>query len=319
MRTLITGGTGFVGQYLCRSLLSDGAEVFTFSIDPPPSGMGARYEHIQGDLRDEKVVEDLLADLKPAHVYHLAAISAVPVSWQKPRLTFDLNVWGTYNLLQASARLTTCPRVLNVSTGAVYAACDEILTESSPLQPANPYAASKAMAELVRFQFPRLPVITTRSFNHSGPGQTTDFVLPALAKQVADIQSGSVPAIIHVGALDVERDFLHVADVISAYRLLIDQGRPGEVYNVSSGEPRKLTEALERLCGIAGVRPEIRTDSTKIRAEQVRRIFADSEKLRQHTGWRPQKSWNDLLHDLLEYWRHQHSLPAASRGSSAPR
>ena len=313
MRVLVTGGTGFVGQYLCRSLLSDDAEVFVFSIDPPPSDVGGRYHYIYGDLCEEKTVTDLLAEIRPSHVYHLAAISAVPVSWAKPKLTFDLNVWGTFNVLQASSRLPTPPRVLNVSTGAVYTPSDEILTESSPVQPANPYAASKAMAELARFQFPKLSVVTTRSFNHSGPGQTTDFVLPALAKQVADIQCGDAPATVSAGALDVERDFLHVSDVITAYRLLIDRGRPGEVYNVSSGEPRKLTDALDKLCSMAGVSAEIRTDAGKIRAERVPRVVASSEKLRQHTGWRPQKSWDDLLQDLLEYWCHQRSRAAPSR------
>src|SRR4051794_6905352 len=145
MRVFVTGGTGFVGQHLCRSLLSDGAEVFVFSIDRPPSNMGDHYHHVHGDLCDEGTVQDLLQDVKPSHVYHLAAISAVPVSWERLRLTFDLNVWGTYNVLRASSRLASSPRVLNVSTGAVYAPSDDILTESSPVQPANPYDASKAM------------------------------------------------------------------------------------------------------------------------------------------------------------------------------
>jgi GDP-4-dehydro-6-deoxy-D-mannose reductase len=258
------------------------------------------------------MVEDLLNRVKPDQVYHLAAISAVPISWQKPRATFDLNVWGTFNVLRACSRLTTFPRVLNVSTGAVYAPCDELLTESSPVMPTNPYAASKAMAELVRFQFPELPVITTRSFNHSGPGQTTGFVLPALAKQVVDIESGAIPAVISAGALDVERDFLHVADVIAAYRLLIDRGKPNEVYNVSSGEPRKLSGALDKLLAFAGVTAEIRVDSAKVRREQVARIAASSDKLRRHTGWKPAKSWDNLLRDLLQYWRQQRAVTAPS-------
>ena len=179
LRAIVTGGAGFVGQHLCASLLHDGAEVFVFSIDPPPCEMGQRYHYINGDLCDESTIDGLMADVKPDQVYHLAAISAVPLSWQKPRLTFDLNVWGTYNTLRACSRLAPRPRVLNVSTGAVYAPSDNLLTETSPLCPANPYSASKAMAEFTRFQFPELPVVTTRSFNHSGPGQTTDFVLPA--------------------------------------------------------------------------------------------------------------------------------------------
>jgi GDP-4-dehydro-6-deoxy-D-mannose reductase len=312
VRVFVTGGTGFVGQHLCASLLRDGAELCVFSLDPPPHGMEERYQFVLGDVCDEKTIEDLLNKVKPDQVYHLAAISAVPVSWKKPRLTFDLNVWGTFNLLRACARLDRPPRVLNVSTGAVYAPCDELLTESSPLRPTNPYAASKAMAELVRFQFPELPVITTRSFNHSGPGQTTDFVLPALAKQVADIERGAAPAIISAGALDVERDFLHVTDVIAAYRALIERGKPGEVYNVSSGKPRKLTEALEKLLNLAGVVAEIRTDAARIRSEQVTRIAASSEKLRRHTGWKPAKSWDDLLRDLLQYWRQQRAVSAPS-------
>jgi GDP-4-dehydro-6-deoxy-D-mannose reductase len=313
VRVFVTGGTGFVGQHLCASLLRDGAEVYVLSANPPPSSdMNESYYFVLGDICDEKTVEDVLNSVKPDQAYHLAAISAVPVSWQKPRATFDLNVWGTFNVLRACSRLAACPRVLNVSTGAVYAPSDELLTESSPLMPTNPYAASKAMAELVRFQFPDLPVITTRAFNHSGAGQTTAFVLPALAKQVADIESGAVPAVVSSGALDVERDFLHVADVIAAYRLLMDSGKPGEVYNVSSGEPRKLSGALTKLLAFAGVTAEIRVDSTRIRWEQVAKIAASSGKLRRHTGWKPAKSWDNLLRDLLQYWRQQRAVTAPS-------
>ncbi len=284
-----------------------------FAIDPPP-GTRERYHYIRGDLSDETSVEALVRDLKPDHVYHLAAISAVPVSWQRPRLTFDLNVWGTFNILRACSRMTPSPRVLNVSTGTVYEASDQLLTEASPLRPANPYSASKAMAELVRFQFSGLPVVTTRSFNHSGPGQTTDFVLPALAKQVADIEAGASSPVISAGALDVERDFLHVADVITAYRLLIDRGKSGEVYNVSSGEPRRLDAALTRLLELAGVTAEVRTDTARLRAERVPRISASSEKLRMDTGWSPAKTWDDLLRDLLTFWRQQRSATAPISG-----
>src|SRR4051812_9765072 len=99
VRSLITGGTGFVGQHLCASLLSDGGEVFVFSIDPPPPAMGPHYHYLHGDLCDEATVAAVFDDIKPEAVYHLAAISAVPLSWQKPRLTFNLNVWGTFNAL----------------------------------------------------------------------------------------------------------------------------------------------------------------------------------------------------------------------------
>ena len=308
IRVIVTGGTGFVGQHLCASLLDDGAEVFVFSVDPPPRGMGERYHYIHGDLCDENTIDQLMADVKPHQVFHLAAISAVPLSWQRPRLTFDLNVWGTYNTLCACSRLDAPPRVLNVSTGAVYAPSDSLLTETSPLHPANPYAASKAMAEFTRFQFPQLSVVTTRSFNHSGPGQTTDFVLPALAKQVADIESGAGAAIISAGDLDVERDFLHVEDVIAAYRLLINDGEAGEVYNVSSGVSRKLNEALRQMLQLAGVKAEIRTEAAKLRSEKIPKIVASSDKLQKHTGWKPQKSFEELLFDLLQYWRGKRSV-----------
>lgn len=312
MRVLITGGTGFVGQHLSTALLRDCAEVFVFSIDPPPPGMGERYHYIHGDLCDERTIASLVTEIRPSHVYHLAAISAIPLSWQKPRATFDLNVWGTFNVLRACSNLGPCPRVLNVSTGTVYAPGDGLLTEDSPLGPANPYSASKAMAELVRYQFPSLPVITTRSFNHSGPGQTTDFVLPAFAKQVADIASGLAAPVILTGDLEVERDFLHVADVIAAYLLLIDRGRAGEVYNVSSGQPRNLKQALEKLLELAGVKAEIRVDPSRVRGSQVFRIAASPAKLCHDTGWAPEKSWEDLLCDLLQFWRHQYRLAAPS-------
>lgn len=304
LRVLITGGTGFVGHYLCESLLHDGAEVCVLSATPPLGEYGQRYRFFLADVRDSTVVDQIITDCEPEQVFHLAAISSVPASWNDPRLTFDLNVWGTFNVFRACARLRPLPRVLNISTGAVYGGSVNRLplTEDSAVEPSTPYAASKLMAEYVRFQFSTLPVITARPFNHSGPGQSTDFVLPALAKQVADIKAGIRRGVVRAGDLSIQRDFCHVRDVIRAYRLLIENGMPGQIYNVCSGTSYNLRTALDCLLRLADVSAELIVDADKQHGPQLSSIYGSAEKLFRDTGWKPEISIEDLLRDLLEHW-----------------
>src|SRR5947207_3574573 len=187
---LITGGTGFVGPHLIRYL-----KPRVSSITVLASGISSEadpdVEYRNVDIRDRELVRSLVHQILPTSIYHLASISAVEASWSNPRFTYEVNVSGTYNLLEAAMSLPTSPKILNVSTSQVYAPSAVALNERSLVRPDNPYAASKAMAELLAVQYRNLDaggIVVARSFNHSGPGQTPNFFLSSIAKQFAEVE-----------------------------------------------------------------------------------------------------------------------------------
>lgn len=308
MRALISGGTGFAGAHLAELLARQGKEIFVVSTSvPQESNPGVTY--FQTDLRDFPSVQRLCEELQPDEVYHLAAISSVSHSWSDPRTTFEVNVVGTYNLMAACLPLASQPRFLNVSSGQVYAIAGAArLTEDSPVRPASPYAASKAMAELLIKQFQASQqerVITARPFNHSGPGQTADYALSDFARQVAEMETGLRPPVLTTGDLDLERDFTDVRDVVHAYVMLLDRGRGAEVYNVCSGTARRLASACAVLQSLTSVQLTMRVVPEKVRPGQPRRICGDPGKLTAETGWLPSIAWETMLGDLLQHWRER--------------
>ena len=230
---LITGGTGFVGTHLIQSLAAKTSKIFVLA-----SGVDAPHQpevtHYQVDIRNWNEVNSVVQEANPNRIYHLAGISSVDISWSNPRLTFEVNVLGACNVLEAAMRLPSPPSILNVSTSQVYGSSGGILTEASPINPDNPYSASKAMAELLLVQYRKClhgGIVSVRPFNHTGPGQSPNFVLPSIAKQFAEIEAGLRPPKLAVGGIDVKRDFTDVRDVIQAYIALLDKGTAGEVYN----------------------------------------------------------------------------------------
>jgi GDP-4-dehydro-6-deoxy-D-mannose reductase len=309
-RVLITGGTGFVGTHLIQFLKSNTAKIVVLAsrdnqsrLEPEPG-----VEYYELDIRRADEIRSVVREISPTQIYHLAGVSAVDVSWNNPRLTFEVNVLGTYNLLEAAMLLPSTPRILNVSTSQVNAPSNDILTETSPLSPDNPYAASKAMAELLRVQYRKYTdggIITARSFNHTGPGQTPSFVLPSIAKQFAEMEAGLRAPILTVGNVEVKRDFTDVRDVVRAYSALLHKGRTGEVYNVCSGSAVRLADCIRKFEAISGITIEINTDPARLRSNEISQIFGDSTKIRTETGWNPQIPLEKTIQDLLDYWREK--------------
>lgn len=260
----------------------------------------------EADVCDRDKVHSAMHDFRPHHVYHLAAISSVPFSWKSPRQTYEVNVLGTLNLFEAAMSLPSPPRILNVSTAQVYAPSDLALSETSAVAPDNPYAASKLMAELSRIQFRNSPmggVITARSFNHTGPGQSSEFVLPSIAKQFAEIEAGRREPKLTLGNIHVKRDFTDVRDVLEAYFLLLQKGSVNETYNVCSGRARSIKEIVEEFELISGIKVEVETHASKQRAGEMEAVCGDPAKIRAVTGWAPKILWENSLHDLLNFWR----------------
>lgn len=308
MRALISGGTGFVGTHLAGFLVGQGVEVFVFSRTVPrePS---PRVAYFEADIRDLSALRQICEETQPDEIYHLAAVPSIADSWNDPRGTFDINVAGTHNLLQACMPLASRPRFLNVSTAQVYAARSEPgLTEDCPVQPVSPYAATKAMAELLVYLYPRSQqerVVTARPFNHSGPGQSADYVLSDFARQIAEMEIGARAPVLVVGDLEVERDFTDVRDVVRAYVMLLQGGRGGEVYNVCSSATYRISSAVDVLQSLTSVRLAIQVAPERARPGQPRRICGDPSKLQEDTGWRPTISWEAMLRDLLQHWRER--------------
>jgi GDP-4-dehydro-6-deoxy-D-mannose reductase len=305
LRVLITGGTGFVGSHLIQFLKSRASHIAVLALGAGSSSeSGVQYYAV--DVRNVEGVRSVVHDFRPQQVYHLAGISAIDLSWSDPRLTYEVNVFGAHNLFAAAMSLPSPPRILNISTSQVYAANSGILTEESPIGPDNPYAASKAMAELLLVQYRRAVVggvITARSFNHTGAGQTPKFALPSIAKQFAEIECGLRPSKLTLGNVDVERDFTDVRDVVRAYWMLLQRGKAGEVYNVCSGCAVSLAEIIKKFEAIAGLNVSIETDPDRVRANEVMRICGDPEKIQAEIGWDRQVPLEKTIEDLLQYWR----------------
>jgi len=300
-----------VGTHLIRFLKSHGSNIAVIASGDGTSWQEPEVDYYVVDIRRAADVRSVVHNVSPTLVYHLAGISAVDVSWDNPRLTFEVNVTGAYNLFEAAMSLPSLPRILNVSTSQVYAASDMTLSETSLVSPDNPYAASKAMAEMLRVQYRKCiggGIVTARSFNHTGPGQTPNFVLPSIAKQFAEMEAGLRPRRLTAGNLEVTRDFSDVRDVVLAYSALLEKGRIDEVYNVCSGSAVRLADIIRKFEAISGIAVEIETDPARLRCNEVSRILGDSTKIRTETGWSPQIPLEKTIRDLLDYWRKRSSM-----------
>lgn len=320
MRVLVTGGGGFVGQWLARALLARGDAVDLAGLGPaqPSGGVLSRDEWSQVrwlplDVRSDDAVGDVVDRSRPELVVHLAAVSFPPEADRQPSITFDVNVLGAVRLLSAivqrRASGTLDPTVLIVGSAVQYGRHDAAampLDESAEQRPVNTYAASKSAQETVALQVHRatgLRVVCTRSFNHAGPGQAAEYLLPSLVARVGQVARGE-ERVLTLGN-DVVRDYLHVSDVVRAYLLLGSQGRAGAVYNVASGQPVSVRELAADVLLRANVNAEISSDPALARSTDIPVLVGSPHRLMRDTGWAPLKTYSDIIDDLL------HSVHAA--------
>lgn len=311
MRAVVTGISGFVGGHLAEHLLESGDLVVGLSATglwPVPLahlGRQVRLEACDIVNEPEEALADRLVRKQPEVIYHLAAQASPQASLADPRATWALNLGGVMNLLEALRRSGLRPRVVLVGSGVCYGnPPPEYLpvSETCPLRPNNPYAASKACADLLGIQHHLAygtEVVMARPFNHAGPRQSPQYVLASLVRQIAEVEAGRRECV-DVGNLEVVRDFTDVRDIVCAYRLLAQQGRPGEIYNVGTGRDLKLSELLESLCGLAHKPIEVRVDPARLRPVDQPRLLANPAKLRAETGWEPRYSIEQTLIDMLD-------------------
>lgn len=337
---LVTGALGFVGLHLVRSLVLAGIPVVGIGRHPageaPPRVAGVfrqagpapelpgafRYTAWEGDflylpmgLEDARPVIDLVDRLRPVMIYHLAAQSSAAVSFRDPVDTFASNVTGTLNLLEGVRRLPEIERpvLLSVGSGEEYGpqpGARTAIREDAGLYPVSPYGVSKVAQTLLARQYGGswdLPVLLVRSFSHTGPGQDTRFAFPSFARQIAAAEAGRGPSEISVGDLSAERDFLDVRDVVDAYRALMKEGQPGEIYNVCSGSSLTIREGLEILVRNASCDITVKKDPARCRPSDIPFLVGDNTKLKRDTGWEPQVEFEQTLADVLAASREEYS------------
>jgi GDP-4-dehydro-6-deoxy-D-mannose reductase len=304
MRILITGANGFVGTHLIALLrqAEPQADIIGLSHGPSLSMADPAVRFVPGDITDEAGMRSLFRHERPDHVYHLAG--AASGAGQDASAIHRANVEGTQIVMAAVSEETPLARVLFTSTGYVYGDCDPAhpAREDDALHPVGLYAESKRDAEpLAR----AAGAVIVRSFNHTGPGQSTAFAAAAFASQVAAIERGTQPPELRVGNLGAFRDFLDVRDVVRAYHALMTQGQPGETYNVCRGEAVTMQSLLDQLLSFATVPITVAPDPTRMRPADLAISVGDSTKLRTATGWSPEIPLAQTLQDTLDWWRGQ--------------
>ncbi len=308
----ITGIAGFAGSYLAEELLEHGYRVIgNLYASEPTDNLAAIIDYltlVDLDILDASMLTATLARFRPSHVFHLAAFASVGKSFAKERLTYQVNVEGTLNVLQAALSLKELKKLVFVSSAdcyGIFSPKNKTLTEGEPLAPISPYGISKTAAEhLCRYYFSRhnLPVTIARSFNHSGPRQTENFVIPAFARQVAAIELKQQRPDMAVGDLTARRDFSDVRDIVRGYRLLAEKGRPGRAYHFSSGKAVAVQSVLDVLLSFTSRKVSIRTDMNRLRKSDIPVLRGSHRRASQELGFANRYTLKQTLKDTFDYW-----------------
>lgn len=308
MKILVTGAGGFVGKHLIKELLKRNHDVVALGIGNNRDLHKMKIPVYETNILDFNIVYKNIQKEQPDGVIHLAAQSNVGVSWNKPQITASVNIEGTLNLYKAFFEINPSGRFLNIGSSDEYGLTAKKgipLTEEMECKPQNPYSISKFCSEQLILQLAKkddVNVISTRSFNHFGPGQSKGFVISDFASQIANIKKGIKENKIYVGDLSPARDFLYIDDVVNAYILLIENRVPNGVYNISSGKSYKIEYMLNKLIEIADVDIEVLIDKEKFRPAEVSNFMGNSDKLRKILNWKPMIDINEGLNKTLDYW-----------------
>ena len=275
----------------------------------PRAELHEEVERHPVDLLDRDRVEAVVSRVRPAWVFHLAALSSPAASWEDPAATITNNVGGQANLLNALVRLDPMPRVLVVGSTDEYGRVTgrrQRLDEDTPLRPLSPYAVSKVAQDYLALQYflsRGLPAVRVRPFNHAGPRQAPQFAIASFAQQIARIELGRQAPSLKVGNLKAKRDFTDVRDMARAYLLALRKGRPGEVYNIGSGKAVQLGAIVEALIRMSKKKITLEVDARRTRVAEADVYVCDPRRFHRLTGWRPQIGLDRTLRDTLTYWR----------------
>ena len=301
MKVLVTGSRGFVGTHLVRELKDNGCSVVCADINVDENTVFL-------NLKDKESIYRVLLDEKPDVVVNLAGQANVGASWKQPQLTVELNTIGFLNILDAVRRFSPTMKVIGIGSSDEYGILREKgvdVTEDIGLNPMTPYAISKQCQEQfanLYFRSFDMNINMIRMFNLGGPKQSKGFMISDFASGIAEIEANKKNCL-SVGNLDSARDFVHVKDACRAIRLIVEKGRPGEVYNVCSGKAFTAKEILERLVKMAKCEIRIVQDPARFRPIDTPIICGNHNKLTEQTGWSPKFTLDDILLDAITYWR----------------
>lgn len=306
----VTGSHGFVGPWLIRELQARGVEVL--GIDRPGQAPldDPVFTVLDLDLRDQEAVEQALEHTRPDAIFHLAAQSSAGLSFEQPWETLQVNLQTTVMLLEGMRRMKKPqPKLVAVGSSEEYGPVkpqEPPVKEEHLLRPASPYAVSKAAQTLLCQQYHKaygLPIVCTRSFMHTGPGQSERFVFSSFARQIAELETLADGGVLRVGNLAAVRDVSDVRDVVRAYADLSEKGDPSEIYNVCSGQGLSIEEGLDILRSFSTAEIVVEVDPARLRPLDVPVLIGDASKLRNRLGWSPSTPLEETLYHLLEYWR----------------
>ena len=304
-RLLLTGASGFVGRHMMSAL----ARAYPEATVAAPGF----------DLRDGAATETAVRDICPDVCVHLAAVSSLGAAQRDAERAWRVNLHGSLDLGRAILRHAPSCQLLYASSSEAYGASfrgGTALDEQAALAPTNVYSATKAAADLALGAMAAqdgLRLVRLRAFNHTGPGQTAQFVVAAFARQIARIEAGLQAPVLEVGNLDTRRDFLDVRDVCAAYLACIDRRDSlpaAAIFNLASGEARRIGDILTALQALAGLQVELRVDPSRVRPTDLPQACGDAGRAAALLGWRPAVAWSETLRAVLDDWRGRPDLLA---------
>lgn len=292
---LVTGGSGFAGRHLVELL---------GSATPPPFAPTSA----ELDLRDAAAVRAAVGVAAPSAVFHLAAFASPALSWERPRDALLTNIDMTLNVLEAVREEAPEATVVLVGSGQIYGEPAELpVNEETPFAPGNPYGVSKAACDMLGRQYAEthgMRVVRLRPFNHAGPGQSDEYVVSSLARQVAEAEAaGGSECVLRTGAPGARRDFTDVRDVVRAYALA--SSLEGGAFNVCSGRSTSVAELIETVTGLARTTVRHEIDPARLRAHDPLEMRGSHAALTAATGWRPEIPLEQTVDDALEWWRRR--------------
>lgn len=314
-KVFITGVSGFAGSHLAEYLAENSPHtIYGTYLDESSlkniSSIKEKINTVRVDLTNQEKVEEIINDLKPDFVYHLAALSAPSKSFSNPTGTIMNNVSIQLNILEAIRKINIQPKIIVVSSADIYGVVkpgDLTIDEQTPVSPTNPYSLSKLVQDFLGLQYfsnYKMDIVRVRPFNHIGPRQAPFFVVPAFAKKIAEIEKNVTPPILKVGSLDTKRDFTDVRDMVRAYVLLMEKGVGGDVYNIGSGKSYVIKDILDQLLSLSKVNITIEQDPELLRPTDNPELLANVNKMQELTGWKPEIILEQTLKDTLDYYRN---------------
>lgn len=305
-RWLITGASGFVGRHFLERLEKAGERAFALALPRTPA-LAGKVTRIEGDLQKPAEIAKAVKQARPTHVLHLAGMASPAACDILRKQAWATNVDGTFHLLEALDKYAPTARCLLISSAFVYRPAKRAFLENAALGPGTFYGWTKLAAEQLGHYYAQRgqPVFVARPFNLIGPGQSDLFLAPAVARQIALAESGKSQPVIRVGKLGVERDFVDIRDAVEAFLAILERGKPGQTYNVCSGQALKVSALVEKLVAQAKISLQVLVEGRRTKRADHPRLVGSPAKIRRECGWKPRISLDRSLADLLVEWRTQ--------------